>query len=201
MPTTGNKAADRVADALGVTAGIATPIGGEAAIASSASTGLFTVVQNKAGTLWSKVSSAIPDILKSEKGAVRVGSSLDEVMENALINEGKVSIDAIKANPSALSGKSVDEVAQMLRGQGYEVTVQASTKSRSGAQIIKIDNPGESRNITQVQVSPGGGRHRDSPYVKISTNDQGIIKIVDGVEDAYKTDGKETATIIFTGRK
>lgn len=69
----------------------------------------------------------------------------------------------------------------------------------SGAQIIKINNVGEGRNITQVQVSPGGGRHGANPYVKISTNDQGIIKIVDGIQETYKTDGKETATIIFTG--
>ena len=69
----------------------------------------------------------------------------------------------------------------------------------SGAQIIKINNVGEGRNIIQVQVSPGGGRHGANPYVKISTNDQGIIKIVDGIQETYKTDGKETATIIFTG--
>ena len=57
------------------------------------------------------------------------------------------------------------------------------------------------KNISQVQVSPGGGRHGSNPYVKISTTDQGIIKIVDGIESAYKTDGKETATIIFSGGK
>ncbi|OGO78977.1 MAG: hypothetical protein A2Y23_14620 [Clostridiales bacterium GWB2_37_7] len=89
----------------------------------------------------------------------------------------------------------------MLRAEGYDITIQASTKSRSGAQIIKINNPGNGKNITQVQVSPGGGRHGDNPYVKISTNDQGLIKIVDGVESTYKTDGAEKATIIFTGGK
>lgn len=34
---------------------------------------------------------------------------------------------------------------------------------------------------------------------KISTNDQGIIKVVDGAECAYITGGKETSTMIFTG--
>lgn len=38
-----------------------------------------------------------------------------------------------------------------------------------------------------------------NPYVKTSTNDQGIIKIVDGDGSLYKTDGNETAKIIFTG--
>ncbi|MFJ8087133.1 hypothetical protein ACIQ7N_02835 [Lysinibacillus sp. NPDC095746] len=54
--------------------------------------------------------------------------------------------------------------------------------------------------ITHVQVSPGGGRHGANPYVKINTSDEGIIKVVDGKKDTYKTDGKETANIIFTER-
>jgi len=119
----------------------------------------------------------------------------------AVFNAGKTTIEDIAANPKALSGKSAEEVAQMLREAGYDVTVQASKKSTSGAQIIKINNPGEGRNITQVQVSPGGGRHGANPYVKISTSDQGIIKVVDGAEEIYKTDGAETAKIIFTGGK
>ncbi|MCF2945454.1 hypothetical protein, partial [Paenibacillus tarimensis] len=116
-----------------------------------------------------------------------------------VLNNGRATVDTIKSNPIAFKGKSADEIAQMLRNEGYDVTVQDSTKSSSGAKIIKINNTGDNRNITQVQVSPGGGRHGGSPYVKISTNDQGIIKVVDGAESAYKTDGKETATIIFTG--
>jgi hypothetical protein len=94
----------------------------------------------------------------------------------------------------------VDEIAGILKRQGYDVTIKASTKSSSGAQIIKINNPGNRRNITQLQVSPGGGRHEDNPYIKISTSDQGVIKIVNGTKNTYKTDGKENATIIFTGR-
>ena len=118
---------------------------------------------------------------------------------NSIIKNGKVSIDDLKANPSVFSGKSVDEIAQALTDAGYDVTVKASTRSRSGAQIIKINNPGGGKNISQVQVSPGGGRHGSNSYVKISTTDQGIIKIIDGSESLYKTDGKETATIIFSG--
>ena len=105
-------------------------------------------------------------------------------------------MDDIKTNPSVFSGKSAEEIADVLRNSGYDVTIKNSTRSRSGAQIIRINNPGGG---SQVQVSPGGGRHGSNPYVKISTTDQGIIKIVDGIESAYKTDGKETATIIFSG--
>ena len=134
--------------------------------------------------------------------AVKTVEKLDGVIESGLdtiIKNGKVSIDDIKTNPSAFSGKSAEEIADVLRNSGYDVTIKNSTRSRSGAQIIQINNSGGGKNISQVQVSPGGGRHGSNPYVKISTTDQGIIKIVDGIEGTYKTDGKETATIIFSG--
>ena len=118
---------------------------------------------------------------------------------DTIIKNGKVSIDDIKTNPSAFSGKSAEEIADVLRNSGYDVTIKNSTRSRSGAQIIQINNSGGGKNISQVQVSLGRGRHGSNPYVKISTTDQGIIKIVDGIEGTYKTDGKETATIIFSG--
>ena len=124
---------------------------------------------------------------------------LNEGGLDTIIKNGKVSIDDIKTNPSAFSGKSAEEIADVLRNSGYDVTIKNSTRSRSGAQIIQINNSGGGKNISQVQVSPGGGRHGSNPYVKISTTDQGIIKIVDGIEGTYKTDGKETATIIFSG--
>ena len=133
---------------------------------------------------------------KKSNGLVDAGSKggLDTIIKN-----GKVSIDDIKTNPSAFSGKSAEEIADVLRNSGYDVTIKNSTRSRSGAQIIQINNSGGGKNISQVQVSPGGGRHGSNPYVKISTTDQGIIKIVDGIKSTYKTDGKETATIIFSG--
>ena len=130
-----------------------------------------------------------------------VGARLSQGPSRAVFKTGQTTVQDIAANPKALSGKSAEEIAQMLRDAGYDVTVEASKKSTSGAQIIKINNPGEGRNITQVQVSPGGGRHGANPYVKISTSDQGIVKVVDGAGELYKTDGAETAKIIFTGGK
>ena len=132
------------------------------------------------------------EVLTLRKGVNKGG--LDTIIKN-----GKISIDDIKTNPSAFSGKSAEEIADVLRNSGYDVTIKNSTRSRSGAQIIQINNPGGGKNISQVQVSPGGGRHGSNPYVKISTTDQGIIKIVDGIESTYKTDGKKTASIIFSG--
>lgn len=99
----------------------------------------------------------------------------------------------------SFSGKTVDEIANMLKNEGYDVVIRNSTRSSSGAQIIQINNAGGPRNISQVQVSPGGGRHGSSPYVKISTTDQGIIKVIDGSESLYITDGLEKSINIFTG--
>ena len=130
------------------------------------------------------------------------GSSSGGVDESVnVFKNGRITVEGIESKSNVFKGKSANEIADILRSEGYDVTVQASIKSRSGAQIIKINNAGNGKNISQVQVSPGGGRHGVNPYVKISTTDQGIIKIVDGLESAYKTDGAETAKIIFTGGK
>lgn len=144
-----------------------------------------------------KLKNEMKTHLSNERGSW--GKDKSKGIDNA-ISDGRVTVNSIKSNPSVFSGKNADEIAGILKSQGYDVTVKASTKSRSGAQIIKINNPGNGRNITQLQVSPGGGRHGDNPYIKISTSDQGIIKIVDGTKNTYKTDGKENATIIFTGK-
>lgn len=112
----------------------------------------------------------------------------------------KVRVQDFIDNPTIFKGKSAKEIAQMLQESGYEVEVVVSKRSRSGAQIIKIKNTSEveGRNISQVQVSPGGGRHGENPYVKISTTDEGRIKIIDGSQSNYKTDGDEKSIIIFT---
>ena len=118
---------------------------------------------------------------------------------STIIKNGKISVDDIKVNPYVFKEKSAEEISKALENAGYNVTISYSAKSKSGAQIIKINNPGDGRNITQIQVSPGGGRHGNNPYIKISTTDQGTIKIVNGPKSLYKTDGKEKATIIFQG--
>ena len=111
---------------------------------------------------------------------------------------GYVDAERIKEDPSEFTGKSINDYAQEMQEAGYEFKIKTSTRSRSGAQKIVVDNNSSERNIAQLQVSPGGGRHGSEPYVKISTTDQGIIKVVTGPESLYKTDGLETATIIFT---
>ena len=116
----------------------------------------------------------------------------------SIFKNGKISIEDIKANPKVFSGKTVDEIAEALEDAGYDVTITSSVRPVSSASIIKINNTGNGKTINQVQVSPGGGRHGELPYVKISTTDQGKIKIVDGPERLYKSDGNEKAVIIFS---
>ena len=189
-----------------------TPVLGEgkAVIEAIAGRDLLTGEELSVGERVIGLAAGFSDVvyyLKGVKGARYTDDVIDAVGDvskgclDTIFKSGKVSIDDIIANPKAFSGKTVEEIADVLRNSGYDVTIKKSAKSKSGAQIIKVNNPGGGKNISQVQVSPGGGRHGDLPYVKISTTDQGKIKIIDGPKDLYKTDGEETATIIFSGGK
>jgi len=143
-------------------------------------------------------------VFKDSTGKVILESNVDEVLDTIEgvggakgLTDGKLDVTNTEALKKNFSGKSVDEIADILRDSGYDVTIKNSTRSSSGAQIIKVNNPGGGKNITQVQVSPGGGRHGELPYVKIST-DIGKIKIIDGPSSSYKTDGLEKSVNIFT---
>ena len=115
------------------------------------------------------------------------------IQENGYVDAKKVAED-----PNEFTGKNINDYANEMKQAGYEFKIKISTRSRSGAQKIVVENGSNTRNISQLQVSPGGGRHGSQPYVKISTTDQGIIKVVTGNETMYRTDGLETANIIFT---
>ena len=127
------------------------------------------------------------------KNGALVHNSECGIQENGYVDAKKVAED-----PSEFTGKSINDYASEMEKAGYEFKIKTSTRSRSGAQKIVVENGSNTRNISQLQVSPGGGRHASQPYVKISTTDQGIIKVVTGDETMYRTDGLETANIIFT---
>ena len=127
------------------------------------------------------------------KNGVLVHNAEYGIQENGYVDANKVAED-----PSEFTGKSINDYANEMEKAGYEFKIKTSTRSRSGAQKIVVENGSNTRNISQLQVSPGGGRHGSQPYVKISTTDQGIIKVVTGNETMYRTDGLETANIIFT---
>ena len=109
----------------------------------------------------------------------------------------KITRESISAHREKFLGKAVGQIDKMLRQRGYQTTIRKSTHSTSKAKVIVIGNSSATRNITQVQVSPGSKRHGGVPYVKISTTDIGIQKIIDGTPAQYKTDGKENATLLF----
>lgn len=91
----------------------------------------------------------------------------------------------------------IGQIDKLLCKRGYETAIRKSKFSSSRAKVIVVGNSSPERNITQVQVSPGSKRHGDVPYVKISTNDIGILKIIDARPSQYKSDGKEKATLLF----
>lgn len=95
-------------------------------------------------------------------------------------------------------GKSVEQIAELLRQNGYEFNIRPSKNKGSTAQIIEITNPTKERNVKQVQISPdGSSRHGNVPYVKISTSNESKIKVIDSTREKYVPDNNEKARLIF----
>ena len=106
--------------------------------------------------------------------------------------------EGIAAQREEFMGKTVEQIAEMLKKNGYEFNIRPSKHKDSTAQIIEITNPTKERNIKQVQVSPdGSSRHGNIPYVKISTSNEGKIKVIDGTSETYKAGDNEKARMIF----
>ena len=98
---------------------------------------------------------------------------------------------AITNDPLSIWGKSASDVASIFEQEGYKTVTRQSTKGSMKATIIEVH--GHSK-ISQIQIHPGGGRH-SGQYYKISTSDEGIIKVVD--KNTYKGSPEERAKIIF----
>ena len=109
----------------------------------------------------------------------------------------KVTAQGLSDHREKFLGKTVGQINKILQKRGYKTTIRKSKFSSSRAKVIVVGNTSKERNITQVQVSAGSKRHGDVPYVKISTSDIGIHKIIDAKESEYKTDGHEKATLLF----
>lgn len=132
-----------------------------------------------------------------------LGSGTEDAEETDSVFSKNITVDTVNENLESLEGKGVEEIAQMMRSQGYDVVIRDSTRPTSNAVIIEVNNVSETagRNVKQVQVSPGGGRHGPLPYIKISTVSSGVgkIKVVMGPEELYNPDGEKNVTVIFTG--
>ena len=126
-----------------------------------------------------------------------------EALKEPIIKDGHITLESISKRREFFLGKSVKKIDAYLHNQGYETNIRPSKHTTSKAKIIVTTNSTAQRNIAQVQVSPGSKRHGDIPYVKISTKDIGIIKIIDGTKEQYKSDGHEKAKLLFRryGRK
>ena len=104
----------------------------------------------------------------------------------------------IAANREEFMGKTVGQIDKLLRQNGYTFNIRPSKHKDSTAKIIEITNASKERNIKQVQVSSdGSSRHGNVPYVKISTSNEGKIKIINGTPEKYVAGDNEKARLIF----
>ena len=119
----------------------------------------------------------------------------------AITPTGAVTEKSITEHREFFFGKSAGKLARILKKYGYETKIRPSTHSTSKAKIVVTLNPSKNRNISQIQISPGSRRHGNVPYVKISTTNAGIFKIINSSPNAYKSDGTEKAKLLFRRRK
>ena len=137
---------------------------------------------------------------KSTSGVFHGTSGASNAVTPPLFYNGHVTYESIAAHREEFMGKSVEQIGSLLKSNGYEFNVRDSKRKDKGstAIILEITNSSKERNIKQVQVSPNGSsRHGNIPYVKLSTSDERIIKVIDGTPKEYVSDGKETARLIF----
>ena len=131
------------------------------------------------------------------RGNVEVQENrIDEVYADAMA-EGHITIESVREYAQALEAADAESMSRYLEGVGYETNTTDSAREHSRATVIRISGDTALHNISQVQFSPGGGRHGPNSYLKFSTTDLGIIKIVFGDPETYRTSGNERATIIF----
>lgn len=114
---------------------------------------------------------------------------------------GHVTFESISARREFFLGKSVARIDHELQKYGYTTKRRGSVHATSKARVIVVTNQSRERNISQVQISPGSKRHGNVPYVKISTTDQGRIKIIAASPAEYKTDTHENAKLLFRRKK
>lgn len=103
----------------------------------------------------------------------------------------KFSATRVLEKPRKIWGRSAKDIAKDFKDAGYTVVEKGSKVAGNKSEIIQIQGH---KQITQIQVSPSSKRH-GGKYYKISTSDQGIVKVVD--KKTYKSTPGEKATIIY----
>ena len=95
-------------------------------------------------------------------------------------------LDDILANPASVWGKSAKELEDEInKTEGINASTNKTTKGSKKADKVSINGKSQ---ISQIQVHPGGGRHTEGPYYKISTSSKGIIKVIDPTDYKYQGD-------------
>ncbi|WP_107689100.1 hypothetical protein [Neisseria wadsworthii] len=100
-----------------------------------------------------------------------------------------ITVNYVK-KPRTIWGKSALDISKSFEKAGYSTTIRSSNRG-GRASIVEIKGH---PTIQQIQVHPGGGRHAGA-YYKISTTNQGIVKVVDS--KTYVPTSGEKAKIIY----
>ena len=95
-------------------------------------------------------------------------------------------LDDILANPASVWGKSAKELEDEINKiEGINASTSKTTRGSKKADKVSINGKSQ---ISQIQVHPGGGRHTEGPYYKISTSSKGTIKVIDPTDYKYQGD-------------
>lgn len=128
------------------------------------------------------------------QGGMKFKLNIQHFSSKAFSSKGHVSISSLTKHGQDFLGKSPRQIEGMMEEAGYKCEVRPGRKSST---LVVSTNPSKDRNITQIQVSPNGSAHHGSdPYVKVSTKDIGVVKIVEGSKKTYNG-RNEKATVIF----
>jgi len=133
-------------------------------------------------------SAAINIAMIGPVSMLKYGASM--MRANAIAASAFSAKDVLTA-PEKIWGLTASQVASEFSSAGYSAEIVQSTRGSGLARIIRIKGH---PSISQIQVHPGGGRHLGA-YYKISTTDQGIIKVVDKL--TYAPEVGEKARIIY----
>lgn len=131
------------------------------------------------------------------RGALKYKLDIQRFASKIFRKDGHTDFRRIADNRELFYGKSVHQINEVMKEQGYETSIRKSKHSNSKAKFIVVGNSNKNRNITTVEVTPGSQRHGNIPYVRISTSDLGKFKVIDGTKSQYKTDGSENSKLIF----
>lgn len=140
------------------------------------------------------------DEVKKGRHSRSTSLNLQLFASKAFERGGHVSVKSLTDHAEYFLGKSAKRIAKALQQMGYKTHIEHSIHPKSKSKKIVVENNSKTKNISTIRVSRGSPRHGDTPYVVISTTDIKSFKIISD-QSKYKSDGHETATLLFARRK